>query len=179
MISSFLPRYHVLINADGTQDIMRNENQLGNNFIMLRTFIISGGCMKKLTVMMVIVLLTGLFSSCLNLLPSATLNQALSLKTGQAVRLDSENMQINFQEVTGDSRCPTGVVCIWAGQAQILVKIVNGETTYMVSLIEMGGSQPATQQFLDYKLTFDLQPYPIAGKTVNPADYRLSLTVTK
>jgi hypothetical protein len=134
--------------------------------------------MKKLLILLLALLIMGISPACMKSTPGS-LGQELDLQIGQTVRLASENMQLTFREVTEDSRCPSGVACIWAGRATSLVKIVYGDSAYIVSLTEMGGSQLVTQDFLNYKITFNLKPYPAAGKTISPSDYRLTLIITK
>jgi hypothetical protein len=134
--------------------------------------------MKKLYILLLALLIMGISPACVKATPGS-LGQELNLQIGQTVRLASENMQLTFREVTEDSRCPSGVVCIWAGRATSLLKIVYGDAVYYVSLTEMGGGQVVTQDFLNYKIAFNLQPYPAAGKTISTSDYRLTLIITK
>ena len=41
------------------------------------------------------------------------------LKVGQSVRLQPDNLQLGFQQVMNDSRCPSDVVCVWEGIADL------------------------------------------------------------
>ncbi len=49
--------------------------------------------------------------------------------------------------------------------------------TKSLTLTETGGS--GAQEYLGYKLTFDLTPYPVLGKETPRSSYRLNLTVAK
>jgi len=50
-----------------------------------------------------------------------------------AIRIDldetivTRDMSIHFMEVLEDSRCPEGVVCVWAGQARVKLRISGPE----------------------------------------------------
>jgi hypothetical protein len=49
-----------------------------------------------------------------------------------------------------------------------------------VTLTDTGGTQGFTQtSFQQYNLSFRVDPYPEAGKTISAADYKLLITVTK
>lgn len=71
-----------------------------------------------------------LFSSVVSMAHAQTapeLGKPFELKFGQKASIDSEKIGITFANVTEDSRCPSDVVCIQAGQATIMVSVeVNG-----------------------------------------------------
>lgn len=87
----------------------------------------------------------------------------------------SESLTFKISELS-DSRCPTGVTCIWEGEARIELVIINTENdTLELSthnrLIASSG-----------KYTFELIevfPYPDIEKEIEPGDYRIKLIVTK
>ena len=58
--------------------------------------------------------------------PQPTRGSRFEVALGQAVTIGPDGLQIQFLEVTEDSRCPTDVVCVQAGQAAILVGISGG-----------------------------------------------------
>lgn len=110
---------------------------------------------------------------------SADLGEEFTVSIGQSARINREDLVVTFNEVIGDSRCPSNVVCIWAGVASISVTITSHGDTYSMALNQPGLSGNGTAEFLDYTLTFDLEPYPIAGTEVSTDDYSLTLTVSK
>lgn len=107
------------------------------------------------------------------------LGKEFTLAVGQSAAITGENLSIKFVEVVSDSRCPTGAVCIWAGEASCLIEITDSATTHQKVLIEPGVSSPARDSFNEYVLTFAILPYPDVGKQIDAKDYRLQLTVTK
>jgi hypothetical protein len=48
---------------------------------------------------------------------------AFSLPVGKTVTINGNGTRITFRQVREDSRCPTDVTCVWAGDARIDVTI--------------------------------------------------------
>jgi hypothetical protein len=48
---------------------------------------------------------------------------SLTLKVGEAAQLAGGVLTLTFDEVTGDSRCPKDVDCVWAGEATVVFKV--------------------------------------------------------
>jgi hypothetical protein len=115
--------------------------------------------------------------------PAADVNAALgerfTLSIGQSAVIADEGLKIKFIEVVGDSRCPQGVQCIWAGEASALIEITYSGSTYRKVLTQPGASESTTTDFGIYEIAFSLQPYPQAGKEIDAKDYRLQLQVDK
>jgi hypothetical protein len=89
-------------------------------------------------------------------------------------------MDIRFVDVTGDSRCPQGVECIWAGQVSCAVEITKYDIVNQLTLSDSAGSGASTgQDFQNYQILFSVTPSPTAGKTIAGDDYRLTLTVSQ
>ena len=110
----------------------------------------------------------------------ALLNIPFTLAPGQIARIESEGMDIRFVDVTGDSRCPQGVECIWAGQVTCAIEITKNNILNQVTLTDSAGSSAATgQDFQNYHIFFSITPSPVAGKLIDGNDYRLTLTVSQ
>jgi hypothetical protein len=108
------------------------------------------------------------------------LNVPFTLAPGQTARIESEGMDIRFVDVTGDSRCPQGVECIWAGQVSCAVEITKNNILNQITLTDSAGSGASTgQDFQNYQILFSVTPSPVAGKTITKSDYRLTLTVSQ
>ncbi|OGO19633.1 MAG: hypothetical protein A2Z15_06445 [Chloroflexi bacterium RBG_16_50_11] len=109
---------------------------------------------------------------------TASLGQEFTLPVGQTAVIDSEDLTLKFVEVTADSRCAKGVVCVWAGEAKCRVQI-----NYKGALADMDLTQPggdvAQDYFIQFKFSFKLEPYPESGKQIAGSDYKLVMTVTK
>ncbi len=53
------------------------------------------------------------------------LNKRFKLRFNQTAFIKSEDLQIKFIKVAGDSRCPSGVTCFWRGVAIIEINAVK------------------------------------------------------
>ncbi|MFC2018832.1 hypothetical protein ACFLU4_02595 [Chloroflexota bacterium] len=106
--------------------------------------------------------------------------EEFSLRIGQTARITGEDLKINFQEVTEDSRCPRDVTCIWAGQASCIVRLTHNNSSYTMTLTEPGIAEQYTREnYNGYQLAFRVQPYPREGEKIPADDYRLLLIVSK
>jgi hypothetical protein len=135
--------------------------------------------MKQIYLLLSLMLLLPFLSGCSSPL-TASLNSQFTLAPGQSVRIASESMEIKFIGETQDSRCPTGVDCFWAGQVICDIELIKDGNKNQITLTESAGSGLTTgYTFQNYKITFAVSPYPVAGKTIAKSDYRLSLTISK
>jgi hypothetical protein len=75
-------------------------------------------------------------------------------------------------EVVEDSRCPTGVQCVWAGRLRLRARIDFDDSTAERELT-LGEAQPVGTGML--KLV-EAQPHPQEGQTTYPEDYRFGFT---
>lgn len=82
-------------------------------------------------------------------------------------------LSVTLNKVT-DSRCPTGVQCIWAGEATASVTLVQGGDTSTIDMkldagtVALGG--------YNISLTAVL-PYPKEGVSIDQSDYMLTFHV--
>jgi hypothetical protein len=106
------------------------------------------------------------------------LGQSVTLSPRQTVSIIGELLEIKFLEVINDSRCPTGVSCPWEGEVDCMVRVTFQNNSNDLVLTRRG-SQAGSTYFIDYKIDFNVSPYPQANKTIDKSDYRLQLTVTK
>ena len=105
---------------------------------------------------------------------------------GENKFLKDFEMNVTFEKVVEDSRCPTDVKCVWAGVATINVKLMGTYTrpvNVKLSTIEdlkKGYSKSAI--FNGYKISLvELNPYPktSADKKLNVAKHTIGLQIVK
>ncbi len=125
------------------------------------------------------VVVLGLSTGCANNVVEADLGQEFSLRIGQTAQIENEPLTIRFTGISGDSRCPKGVTCIWAGEVKCDVTVTYQGTSSNITLIQSGAGQSSEEIYKGYRLIFSVEPYPEAGKQISRADYRLILTVEK
>ena len=110
----------------------------------------------------------------------ADLGESFTLAIGESIGISGEDMTIKFVEVTSDSRCPEGAQCIVAGEARIKLTITYEGQDSTVTLVQSGGTtNPATDTFEGYSLTFNLKPYPQVDEEISDDEYMLTMTVSK
>jgi len=121
------------------------------------------------------------FTACSNNQVAVTvgLGEVFTIGVGQSARIAEEDMTITFNEVIGDSRCPKNVTCVWEGVASSNTTIVYQGKDYTVVLNSPGLTEQAKETFINYTLTYSLNPYPREGEEISPNDYRLTLTLIK
>lgn len=111
---------------------------------------------------------------------TASLGEESMLKVGQGVAIQGQDLKVKFQEVVQDSRCPMDVICVWQGEASMLVEITYRESVHPVVLTQSGmAGELTTKEFNEYTLAFRLEPYPDSARQIPAKDYRLVLAVTK
>lgn len=107
------------------------------------------------------------------------LGETFTIGVDQSARITGEDMVITFNEVIGDSRCPQNVTCVWEGVASSRVTVIHQGVNYSIALNQPGLTEQAEEAFIDYTLTYSLNPYPREGEEISPEDYLLTLTITK
>ena len=109
----------------------------------------------------------------------ASLGKQVSLRIGQTAEIDGEQLSITFDSVSEDSRCPKGVMCIRAGEVKCSVTVTYKDSPSVITLVQPGTTEPATETYERYTLVYSVEPYPEAGRPISDSDYRLNLTVEK
>jgi len=113
---------------------------------------------------------------------SAKLDEQFQLTINQTAFIKSEDIKIKFLTVAGDSRCPSDVVCIWAGQVEIIVNISKGcQNLGDFSLINSAGNKNlALKSFDGYSITLvKVDPYPKSTQKIELSDYIITLVVAR
>jgi hypothetical protein len=95
------------------------------------------------------------------------------LKVGETVKFSDSSVKLT--RVFDDSRCPTGVTCIWAGTVNIEVEIFDGSVTTK-QVINLGKSVKTKNQNISF---VSATPYPKQDVSVLEKDYVITLEVLK
>ncbi len=109
-----------------------------------------------------------------------TPGEPFRLAVGEEVSLSSEDLMVRFVGVAGDSRCPTGVNCFWAGDAAVEVRLTRGDEETSVT-VHTHGDQRFPRQAEAFGCTVhleDLTPYPSTKAEIAPEDYVATLKLT-
>jgi len=107
-------------------------------------------------------------------------DQSFTMKIGQIAWIESDDLFIEFIEITEDSRCPIGVICAWEGQAIAFLGFYKGENSHAEYSVTSRAGHPdlATTEFDDYIITLtELLPEKIAGETIELTEYSIGLNI--
>jgi hypothetical protein len=104
--------------------------------------------------------------------------QNFDLKAGQSARVTNTPITVIFRSVSQDSRCPSDVQCVWAGDGAVVLglqstAIPSQETTLHTNL------DPKFVDYSGYRISVvGLAPYPKSGSAVAPDKYVVTLHVS-
>jgi hypothetical protein len=110
------------------------------------------------------------------------LGSQFKLKVNQTTALKSDNIKVKLLNVTDDSRCPSDVECIWAGQVSVLVNVTKDDVKLGDVTLTLGAGNPelAVKKVGDYIVeVIEVNPYPISTHTIALSEYIVTLKVSK
>jgi hypothetical protein len=103
------------------------------------------------------------------------------LKVGRQVTVKGTKLRIRFVTVENDSRCPSDVTCVWAGNAAVRLQLGSGRASKTVTLnTSKSPSFVGETEYHGYKVKLvELSPYPRSDRKIAPRDYTATLLVSK
>ena len=105
--------------------------------------------------------------------------QDFDLAAGHAAKVSNTPITIIFRSIAADSRCPSDVQCVWAGDGAVKLGIQSTtspsqETTLHTTL------DPKTVDFSGYRVRIvSLSPYPKSGSSIPAEKYVVTLHVSR
>jgi hypothetical protein len=113
-------------------------------------------------------------------------SQTAPLRPGEEVRLvpggtaatADGGVCVTFMAVAEDSRCPKGARCVWAGNARVRLQLRERDEEREVALNTTLDPRRVATAAGELVLVA-LDPYPEAGKQIEPDDYRLTLRLQR
>lgn len=120
----------------------------------------------------------------LNVSP-AKFNEPFTLKLGQSIGFDGSPMQLTFESVKQDSRCPMRAVCATSGSAIIVAHLIFSSVTQEQITLTVEGngvmtSYPAVRAVSVTVFASALTPYPqqeFASKEITSNEYEATFLV--
>jgi hypothetical protein len=107
-----------------------------------------------------------------SLLPATT---EVTLRYGEDRQLDNSVLRVAFTRVVEDSRCPAGVMCIWAGNAVVEIGVAAG----MGPTVPLQINATMDPRYADWNgvrvTVLELAPLPRADPPIKPEDYSVKL----
>jgi hypothetical protein len=107
------------------------------------------------------------------------LNDTLELAWGKTYRNYEMGISVKLDSVSGDSRCPINVECVWAGNAKVSFDFTSNNRLTPFSLNTSTGFRNDTLiSGYDIKL-IDLKPYPVYPNFIKQQDYVARIKITR
>ncbi|HEY6551748.1 MAG TPA: hypothetical protein VI669_00250 [Vicinamibacteria bacterium] len=108
------------------------------------------------------------------------LGEAFRLKVGESVRIEAEVLQVGFDDVSADSRCPKGEQCLREGEATVRVSLREAAAPKEVVELHISSQDEGALTWRGYELKLlRLDPYPMSGKAIPRGDYVATLEVAR
>lgn len=107
---------------------------------------------------------------------AASLDQEIELAPRQQVVFGQQELEVEFVRVVQDSRCPTDVTCVWAGEVEVEVS-TRMDASEAVSHLIKAGEHAAVGGF---RVTvMQVLPKRISTREISPEEYRITLKVER
>lgn len=104
------------------------------------------------------------------------IGKAFEMKIGESFAIN--DLKLTFRSVDADSRCPIDAVCVWAGDAEVALKIEQGSQAAVASLHTT--VEPKKVEWNGYTISLvTLTPGRQADKPLDPKDYRAQVVVSR
>ena len=112
---------------------------------------------------------------------TARLGKEFSIKAGQQLKLDGVDFQVKFVGVPQDSRCPTGVNCVWEGNAEVALNFSYEKCATNLTLNTHNSPQTVQEgKAGGFRVKLiKLDPYPHSEKKIASSAYVATLVITK
>jgi hypothetical protein len=111
---------------------------------------------------------------------AAALDQEIQTPLGNQVPVAASSLRITLTAVPEDSRCPTQVVCAWAGNARVLFSATEGSGTPVPFALNTT-LDPKSADVLGYRIAL-LELTPVVaqpGDQIPTGQYRAKLRVVR
>jgi hypothetical protein len=105
-------------------------------------------------------------------------DRQVTLAPGQTVLVSEASVNVRFEGVSGDSRCPLDAVCVWGGDALVRIEVLPAGGGRQPYDLHTGNMQPVRHDDLTIALV-ELAPYPFSATPIPPPDYRATLRLTR
>jgi hypothetical protein len=135
-------------------------------------------------VIIILLISAGLLNGCKKSVLAGT-ETSLNIQLNDcATTIFSDNgLQLCFDSILEDSRCPTNAFCIWQGSAICHFSFKKNNKTYpiVLSTLSLTGSYSKDTTVSGYKIEFiDLLPYPVLHPVPVPGnETKAEVKITK
>lgn len=108
--------------------------------------------------------------------------QEVALKPGDSASVRATGVTLVFERVESDSRCPEGARCVWAGDAVVRLGIEEPGKPESRTVVRLHTNPRETREVRHASVRIrlvSLEPRPTLDREIDPAEYRLRLSVTE
>lgn len=106
------------------------------------------------------------------------LGQRFDLRRGESALVQG-GLRVTFDRVVSDSRCPIDAICVWAGEAVLLLKLSRGSDAPVEREVRADSSSPEILHS-SYKIkALALAPYPRSDRQTRPDEFVATFIVTR
>lgn len=107
------------------------------------------------------------------------IGETFQLSPGEVASVENGDLLIAFRSVGQDSRCPSDVTCVWAGDAEIHLGTAREGGPWSWSVLHTT-IEPMSLQVEGFVLeVVGLDPVPVSTAPIPQSAYRVSLRVTR
>ncbi len=127
---------------------------------------------------MIAVVSVGLVLGCAASTASAPLGDEFTAAPDQPVRINGTEHRITLKAVQSESRCPTDVTCVWAGNAEVVFRVEapGVDTTVVLNT----GMEPRAARVGALRIELMvLLPAPRSDTPIAAKDYRATLVARR
>ena len=107
--------------------------------------------------------------------PTVSIGSRFVLAPGEVAMVGDSGLQVRFDRVLGDSRCPADAICIQGGDAIVRIELFSRRGMQVYEL-HTGNMQPVEHDGVTIEL-LELSPYPFSSRTIQPDEYRATLRI--
>lgn len=123
----------------------------------------------------------GLFFACGTAAPIATrvvVDNRFTLAVGATASVEGTGMRIRFDRVPQDSRCPTDVNCVQAGDAIVDITVIQDAGSTQSYQLHTSGPRSIVHDGLRVSLE-ELSPQPVSSRPIAQGDYRATFRASR
>jgi hypothetical protein len=112
--------------------------------------------------------------------PEGAAVEGVRIQHGESLAIEGGALEITFESVASDSRCPKGEMCVSEGDAIVVLAVrATGKPAARLEL-HAAARGPASIGYEGWAIRLvSLEPYPVTGRAIGAAEYVATLSVTK
>ena len=110
---------------------------------------------------------------------TAMLDKPFKLAAGRSATIEGEQLQVGFDRVVSDSRCPKDAQCITAGEAIVRVWLLKAPGARENRELRTTPTETSAA-YSTYRINLvALDPVPATSRAIRPSEYVATLTVSR